>query len=257
MELACPHCQRRVTIPDDKAGQALGCPLCAMQFMAPSLAPPPPPPPKPLETYGVEAAPAPPPSPIAALPPLPSSRAPVEPPPPPIPPGDYTRSFTLSLNGNWLAFVPPGCMIAIFVLSFFPWHFMEPKETLSLWGLATSENFGKWQFLAYMIFWMFLCVPVSLVAVLFEKQVLVAPPQLMPIIRWKDLIVALVLGLALLFLCFDYVNSTFGPTANPITVALKLAFRLHFLAVLASFGMFWLHWRKRKNLPLPKCEMRW
>jgi len=29
-----------VTVPDDKAGKVMSCPLCTKQFMAPSLAPP-------------------------------------------------------------------------------------------------------------------------------------------------------------------------------------------------------------------------
>ncbi len=42
MDLFCPHCSRRVTVPDGNAGQVTSCPSCAKQFMTPSLAPPPP-----------------------------------------------------------------------------------------------------------------------------------------------------------------------------------------------------------------------
>ena len=35
MDLFCPHCSRRVTVPDSNAGQVTSCPLCAKQFMTP------------------------------------------------------------------------------------------------------------------------------------------------------------------------------------------------------------------------------
>ena len=83
MDLFCPHCTRRVSVSDDKAGLITNCPLCGKQFMAPSLAPPPapkPPPPGPppvRETFGVDASPSAPPPPYS-LPPVskPESAAP-------------------------------------------------------------------------------------------------------------------------------------------------------------------------------------
>ena len=39
MELLCPHCMKKVTVGDDKAGQVLNCPLCQGVFAAPSLPP--------------------------------------------------------------------------------------------------------------------------------------------------------------------------------------------------------------------------
>ena len=99
MDLFCPHCTRRVSVADDKAGLITNCPLCAKQFMAPSLAPPPapkppPPPSVPKDTYGMETVPAPPPSPFSVPPP--STLEPAAP-PPPLPPGEYTRSFSCTL----------------------------------------------------------------------------------------------------------------------------------------------------------------
>src|SRR5579862_9366627 len=98
MDLMCPHCQRRVTVTDDKAGQVASCPLCAKQFMAPALpsAPPPvlppsPSAPAPNTAYQLGPTPVPPPSVPAFAPtqlePMPSA------PPPPLPPGDYTRTY--------------------------------------------------------------------------------------------------------------------------------------------------------------------
>jgi hypothetical protein len=264
MDLMCPHCQRRVTIPDNQAGQVASCPLCVKQFMAPSLAPPPAPPiapvpsaPVPANAYGLEPAPAPPPSsyPSAPLPPIPSSRPEPAPPSPPLPPGDYTRSCSCSLNDAWLAFVAPACVLAIFVLSFFSWHYTSPQNAIYLWGLSFTEHGYAW-FLAYTIL-MLLCLPLSIVAMLFDKGWLFTPPQLSPVMPWKNLALGCILGFAFLFLCVDYASSHLNQNGNPIALAMKLAFRLHLIATLASFGMFWLHWRKRRNLPLPKIEVRW
>src|SRR5437868_3831006 len=111
MDLFCPHCTRRVTVPEDKAGQIMSCPLCAKQFQAPSLAPPPsapkPPPvptPEPETKYS------------AGEPPPKSSPSEAESPTQEQmqPPGDYSHSYALILKVGWLAFVPPVCLFLIF-----------------------------------------------------------------------------------------------------------------------------------------------
>ncbi|MSQ95311.1 MAG: hypothetical protein EXR98_12240 [Gemmataceae bacterium] len=275
MDLFCPHCTQRVTIPDDKAGQVLGCPLCSKQFMAPSLAPPPSvpkppaPPPAPVssapgETFGLGPAPAPPP-PMSAPPrPAPSQpeSVPALPPPPPPPPGEYTKSCACEMTGAWLAFVPTACVFAIFVLSFFPWHMDLPTPTeakwsekvpgASMWGLLFSHG----HFLGYLIF-MLLAGVLCIAAAVLEKNLFPIPPQLTPFLTFKDLAAGLTLGVAFLMLCFDYLDGNLGSKGNPIAIPEKLAFRLHLVAVLASFAMFWLAWRKKSNLPPPKCDVRW
>ncbi len=275
MDLFCPHCTRKVGVPDDKAGQVMSCPLCGKQFMAPSLAPsnlpkpPPPPPPSkpsppPVEgSYGVGAPPAPPPPP----PPVPGAppSAPKMPAPAPLPPGDHTRSCTCCLNASWLAFVPPVCVILVFVLSFFTWHAeirtfpsaareSETLPALSMWGLAFTEK-GQAQFLAYAIL-MMLCIPLTLVAMVFDKGWIVVP-QLAPVLTFKNLLVGLPLLVAFAMLCIDSIYAHFVERTNPTALALKAVFWLHFLAVLGSFGMFWLHLRARRNLPPPTMECRW
>src|SRR5438045_3924815 len=60
MDLICPHCAKRVTLPDDRAGKIANCPLCNGAFVAPSLVTAPRPAP----------APAPAPLPVMASPPL-------------------------------------------------------------------------------------------------------------------------------------------------------------------------------------------
>lgn len=269
MDLFCPHCTKRVTIPDEQAGQVLGCPLCSKQFMTPALPPPPsvpkpPAPPAQADTYGMGPTPAPPPP--SVLPPIPTPSVPVPvpaaPPPPPPPPGEYTRSRSCELTGAWLAYVPTVCVLAIFFLSFFNWHMAIPTPTeakpldsipaASLWGLLFTHG----HFLGYVIF-MFLGGALCVAAMLFEKNIFYTPPQLAPFVTFKDLAAGLVLVLAFLMLCFDYLDGNLGSKGNPIAVPEKIAFRLHLLAVLASFALFWLQWRKKRNLPPPKCDARW
>lgn len=269
MDLFCPHCSKRISIPDDKAGQVMSCPLCAKQFMAPSLAPPPvvpkppPPPPSvtpPVETYGMGAAPAPPPPP-SVLPPMPSSPAAApEPPPPPPPPGEYTQMRACELTGAWLAFVPVACIVAIFFLSFFSWHNIDNTHTPSLWGLSfvdqKMDDVKQAHFLAYTIL-MFLCMFVAVPVLLMDLNLIPLPPNVAGLSALKNVALGLLLGLTFLMLCYDYLDTNLLQRSNPMTVPMKLAFRFHLLAVLACFVMAWLHWRKRYNLPAPKCEVRW
>src|SRR5262245_5658224 len=113
MDLFCPHCTRRVTVPEDKAGQVMSCPLCAKQFQAPSLAPPPSAPKPP-------AAPAPEPETKYSAgepPPKSSSSAAADTPTQEViqPPGDYSHSLAICFTPAYLAFVPPVCLFLIFV----------------------------------------------------------------------------------------------------------------------------------------------
>lgn len=261
MELFCPHCTRRVSVPDDKAGQVMSCPLCAKQFQAPALAPPPiaptppvPPPsaPQAESTYS------------AGEPPLTPKATPSEPDvaaPPPVLPGDYTHSIGVCLTDSWLAFVPPACVLLVFILSFFTWHLSVPNlddplasvPGVSLWGLG----FSQWEvkFVVYIII-MFPAGLLTFASLPFDKGWIPAPPPIAPFMPFKNVLVGLLLGLAFLMLCIDYLTAHLG-SYNPIALAFKLAFRLHFFAVLASFGMFWLNWRKKNNLPPPRLDARW
>ena len=257
MDLFCPHCTRRVTVPDDKAGQVTSCPLCAKQFMAPALAPTPaapkppapPVPPAPVETYGMGPSPAPPPTKPEPVPAAPS---------PPLPPGEYTRSFAFTLSETWLAFVPTACVVLIFFLSFFTWHNIDSEHKPSLWGLSfvdqKVDDVKQGHFLAYTILMLFPILPLTIVALLFDKGF--APPPVLPLMPWKSLLVGLLLGLTFLLLVFDYLDAHLLQRMNPIALPEKFAIRLHFIAMLASFAMFWLHWRKKSNLPPPKCDLR-
>lgn len=110
-------------------------------------------------------------------------------------------------------------------------------------------------FLAYTILMLF---PTwILVIAAFAINKLPLPPQVGVVKGWLDLAAGFFLGLTFLMLCIDYLDAHFIARANTMTLPLKIAFRLHFLAMLASFAMFWLHLRSRWNLPAPKVEARW
>jgi len=108
--------------------------------------------------------------------------------------------------------------------------------------------------MAFTILMLFPILPLTIVALVFDLGF--APPPVTPLLPWKSLLVGLLLGLTFLLLMFDYVDAHLFQRINPIALPEKIAIRLHFLAMLASFGMFWLHWRKRRNLPPPKVEIR-
>lgn len=269
MDLFCPHCSRRVTVADSSAGQVTSCPLCAKQFMTPSLAPPPtapPPPPAPNlptteEAYGMgPPPPAPPPvtPPSAGPPPVKRSRAP-EPPPPPVPPGDYTGSVGFTLRAEWLAYVAPACLFLTFFLSFFTWHNIDTDHKPSLWGLSFIDqqvaDAKQGHFLAYTILMMFPTPLLVIAAVILDR--VFTPPPVAPFVKWVFLAAGLLLAVTFLLLCIDYLDCHFLLQFNPMALPLKLAFRLHFVAMVANFLMFWLVGRKAKNLPPPKFEFRW
>src|SRR5262245_50174298 len=100
MDIQCPGCQKRLSIPDQFAGQLVKCPMCAGMFTAPALppqltitAPEPPPPPIPFASEPPPRPPSPEP-----LPAPPKST----PPPPveelPVAAGDYTRTVQCQLR---------------------------------------------------------------------------------------------------------------------------------------------------------------
>ena len=267
MDLFCPHCTRRVTVPDDKAGQIVNCPLCAKQFMTPSLAPANPivskPVAPPMLTPTLPSITLPPTSSPTAIPqpPRPKLSVPIPapaPPSPPPPPGDYTRSYTVHLHGQWLPFVPPACLVLIFFLSFSSWELPDGlNKPMSMWELSSFSKPGKPMFLAYALL-LLLCILLASASLAFEKRLgchAAAAPTIHPVERFDR------------WTFSDYRLHAAGtrvsrrapqlPHKSRSWLAMKLAFRLHFLAMLASLLMFWLHWRKLSNAPPPKCELRW
>src|SRR6516162_9166111 len=122
MELLCPNCQKKLTVPEQYAGQIMRCPLCQGTFNVPAIpstvaaeAAEPigfgTPPPKP-ETYGVapEAGAAA----ASTLPPISSERpsaasaAPAASASPSTPSAGYTRICAMKFNPQVVQWLPLG-----------------------------------------------------------------------------------------------------------------------------------------------------
>jgi hypothetical protein len=265
MELLCPHCLKRVTVSDDKSGQVLNCPMCNGVFAAPSLAPPPGrnpappdlPPPPPVRNMEIKPASD---LPTWSITASPGAAPPVPPPPPPAPPpGDFTRKLAFRLRPDILVFVPPVCLLLIFVLSFFPWHQFTLSElhvTASqiLWQLAFGEH-GSGVFVVYVLCFL-LALPLSIACVLFEMRWAPTPTPLAPLMPWKSLLTFLVLAVMFLLFCYDYQQGVFS-VGNPITVWERIAFRVHFIATAAAALEIWAQGQRARNRPLPRFTLKW
>lgn len=175
---------------------------------------------------------------------------------PTVPQGDYTRTFTVHLRGDVLAWFPPVCVTVLFILSLFPWYWRIGSEvdSLNLWQLAFTEV-NTYTF--YVVVLMFIAWPLSVVVFVFERRWLALPDALRPLWPWRAVFVGMAILLPFVFFLGDYVMCMFRQFGNPATIAMKLAVRVHFLAVLACMFQFWLEQRRSRSLPLPKMETRW
>lgn len=266
MELLCPNCQQKLTIPDQYAGQLMRCPLCNGTFTAPALAPPPPPPasappPAPAPAPIVyPTAPAPPPPPVLSPEPFPPPPAPSFPPPPLIPPGEYTHSFGISLSGRALPWITPAALGLIFILSFLPWTAtvhgtkLEEIKTGWTWGLfADRPNPIIGIYLLITLAAFLLSIP----SFLFTLNLAPSPPFITTLGAWRHIIIGGIALLALVFLSFEYIDWILSYRLTPGTIWLKLALRCHIVAIAGSLLEFWLEVRRGKNLPAPRLEIRW
>jgi hypothetical protein len=137
MELLCPNCQQRVTVPDQFAGQVMKCPHCNTTFTTPSLAPatasafvPPPAPAAPVAAEPV-AAPSSAPAPVEAPPTVHT------PSPEPVA-GDYRHRHGISLSPRVLPWIAVAALVIVFILTFFSWVGYYPGGI----GVATQN---AWQ----------------------------------------------------------------------------------------------------------------
>ena len=200
MELLCPSCQRKLTIPDNFAGQMAKCPMCNNTFTAPELPATPAaaftPTPSPLTPPLAPAVgaglpspqivPALTPTPVIA--PTPSESLPTPPPvqvspsvatddvgsatPPPMPgvspqemvsakpaasmpvtprvdvtpqaaPGEHAHRWSVHINPHVLRWVVVAAVVALFVLSFFPWVGRYPGGVSAATQSAWQAAFGS------------------------------------------------------------------------------------------------------------------
>jgi hypothetical protein len=255
----CPHCQQKLTIPDQYAGQLMRCPLCNGTFTAPALTAPPPP------VFSLPES-SPPPTP----PPLPTTPEPMRQPPPvesivetvpPPPPGEYSRSWKIVFSPRVIPWIPPVGLLLVFLLSFLPWISLRPplvREAVgfSAWnigfGISGSPGDGLFAtFLILTILAMILAIPSSL----FALGLAPTPPFVKAIGPWRPVIAGGVALLSFLFLLIRYLDSIFS--SAPMTIWFKLAFRFHLAVIVAALVEFWLELRRAKNLPPPRIETHW
>ncbi|MFO0864212.1 MAG: hypothetical protein U0744_06080 [Gemmataceae bacterium] len=233
-----------------------------------SITPPPPPsPPQEIFTFADghgEHAPASPPMvahplPANTSPPAAAAYAPIEvaanlAPEPVPPPGDYTKSIVWRVRPDILSWVTAICLAAIFVLSLFPWVVvLGDLASYSLWGLAFSVTSAI--YMLYVIFTIFLALPLAWVLLAFEKGWLPKIPALAPVWPWRHVVLGGILLLPLLLTVPGYLTAMF--VGVPLGFALKLALRLHLVAVVALLLHFWIERRAKQNLPLPRISIRW
>jgi len=268
MELLCPQCQQRLTIPDQYAGQVMRCPLCNGTFTAPALtapAPPPPPPLLPPLQFAPEvAAPVPPPLPLEP----PSSRRdtglktgpPPAPPPPPPPPGEYTRTFKISVRPAIVPWIAPGGLFLVLVLSVFPWihvgvnlEELHVRVSANAWSLGFGN--GADAILGLYLILLLLSLIAAVPSALVSLRLIPAPPFIQTLGPWRLVIVGGIALLSLLFFFMRYLHVLFA--ALPATIWLRLAFWVHFAVVLALLLEVWLEFRRLKNLPLPRIDLKW
>jgi hypothetical protein len=241
MELHCPSCQRRLTIPDQYAGQMMKCPLCNNTFTAPALSPVPAP---------ATAPPAPPPLDMTTPPPAPMSVRPDEPPPLPPPPGEYVHR---------LPWVVLGAVVLVFVLSFFPWlRVLSPVGYLdvqSAWNFSSGDGL-----LIVYVLLLILLLLVSIPAAVLSLFAASLPPGVRDLLKWRYVVVG---GLALLSFLFLLLQLLVGFQAEHIlgggfivrTFFLSLAFWLHLLAVICCLLAVWAD--LRGNRPMPRVDILW
>lgn len=145
--------------------------------------------------------------------------------------------------------------MAIFLLSLFAWYYHEAYG-LNLWELAfTSRGHAIYTF--YTVVFMFLGVPVTAVTLVFEKCWLPLPEVLRPYWRFRSLLVGGVLALPFVFLLCDYIQFQFLPFGMQAAISMKLAVRIHLVAVVACALQFWLEIRRTTNAPMPRLTIRW
>ncbi len=163
MDVLCPSCQKKLTLPDAHAGQPAKCPECNSTFTAPALpampaagfVPPPPPPspppftPAPVLTPTPAAAPAPHPfdgEGFAHSPPVPApqeTRSAASPASSVAPaPAEYTHRLSAHANPRVLQPLAALAVLGLFVLSFFPWVGRYPGGVPVVTQSAWQAAFG-------------------------------------------------------------------------------------------------------------------
>jgi hypothetical protein len=244
--------------------------------------------PVPSEAPGtIPFAPAPPPSPPhpdivpPPLPPIakkPPVRMEMDEPSPDMPAGDFSRTRVLRLSPETVCWLAPGGCALIFFLSFGPWLYKS-----NLWESAFGTH-GDSALVFYALWTIFLALPIAWVKLALEKGWIPKQDFLRPIWPWRSLLVAGVIGVSFLILAVLWllgiidpgvkVTPPVVPTTPPaegavpvipapiilittMALSMKLAFRVHLVALLGALAEFWLERRRKQRLPLPETTIRW
>jgi hypothetical protein len=159
MNLLCPNCQNRLSVPEQNAGQLMKCPFCSKYFSVPAL------PqadaasagsgiPSPVASQATPGSPSPPSAPSSSVqpavfalsqePPSPQTspprqeeplgvrpspviqQRPAEQAPPPPPPSGYEHVYTVWLSPRVVSWIVPVALFLGFILMFAPWTGVYP-----------------------------------------------------------------------------------------------------------------------------------
>jgi hypothetical protein len=82
------------------------------------------------------------------------------------------------------------------------------------------------------------------------------PPFLQQLGPWRHAFTGGLSVLAFLFLAFAYLEWVFL-TPSPMTVWMRIALRVHFLAVVFAFLELWLDSRRKRRAPPLRIDVRW
>ncbi len=174
--------------------------------------------------------------------------------PPPKPKTEYHGGITFHLRREFAAWLVALSLALLFVFSFFPWQRSE-LVSLNLWELAFSSS-GHAIFVFYLLLY-WLALPLGITLILLEKNVIPTPPHLEHLVPWGSLTLFGILVLSWILFLAHYVRCNFAEMHNPATVWMKLAFRLHFWAMLGSLADFWLLRRRKNGLLDPRFRIQW
>jgi hypothetical protein len=272
MNLACPNCQRMITIGDQFAGQMMQCPLCNGTFTAPMLPSTGAPPAVPLtsssaskpageEVYSLSGAGStsspganPSDSPeakTAADTSRPSSGASAGSSPIPAAPGaEYTHRYIIWISPRVVPWIAPVALAVVFLFFFFPWRGVplgaggEPVGQ-SGWVEVGSGPLMIFYFLLYL-----LALALSIGSLLLTVKIVPTPPQIAHLVPWRSCIVASAVALAFLFLYIDLLTETYTLAWFRCTVW------LHLLALI-GLGLEYCLQQRGPDRALPRIDVLW
>lgn len=295
MDIFCPHCFARIAVADDRAGQSLACTACGKTLTAPTLSPTggmstasrlPPSSMPGLEPaaepalakdhpasgnaagqeaiYGLEPAASPVPTGSSSPTPVPAASKPA--PAPSAPPAprarklaevlpEPTRSLVIPLRRDVLPWIAALALALVFLMSFFTWYVTARSAQYSLWQLAFGADGVSGIYLAYLALTLGVGLPVAILSLLEDLgwlgEGLGATWN-----RWLPAVLAVALGLSWLLLLNELLHHLFRTEPIPLTLALFLSAKLHFLALVGAALDAWVRSRAHHGLGAPQLVFR-